>query len=253
MRTPIIAGNWKMHKTEDETFRLASDLKSRLKNLVGVKVIICPPFTSLPSAKRAVEDSSILLGAQNMHWEEKGAFTGEISPSMLLTAGCKYVIIGHSERRHLFFETDEFVNAKVKSALKCNLSPIVCVGEKLDQREANKTEEVVEIQVEGAFKDLTAQDAEKTVVAYEPVWAIGTGRTATPQQANEVHLFIRQLLSSEFGKDCAEKINILYGGSVKPDNSGELLNMPEIDGALVGGASLDVDSFERIIRSAIAF
>ena len=251
MRIPIIAGNWKMYKSQEEAFQLASDFKQRIKDVNGVKVVICPPFTSLSSVKRATENSSILLGAQNMHWEEKGAYTGEISPPMLLTAGCKYVIIGHSERRAYFFETDNFVNLKVKSALKFNLTPIVCVGEKLDQREANKTKEVVENQVRGAFKDLSVQEAEKTVIAYEPVWAIGTGRTATPQQANEVHLFIRDLLSSEFGKECAEKINILYGGSVKPENSKELLEMSEIDGALVGGASLDADSFEAIVRSAI--
>jgi triosephosphate isomerase len=251
MRTPIIAGNWKMHKTEEEAFQLASDLKQRLNGVKEVQVIICPPFTSLSAAKKGIENSSISLGAQNMHWEEKGAYTGEISPSMLLTAGCKYVIIGHSERRGLFFESDDWVNAKVKSALKFNLSPIICVGERLEQREANKTEQVVEIQVEGAFKDLTAQEAEKTVIAYEPVWAIGTGKTATPKQANQVHLFIRELLSSKYGKECAEKINILYGGSVKPENSGELLSMTDIDGALVGGASLDADSFEKIVRSAI--
>jgi triosephosphate isomerase len=251
MRTLIIAGNWKMNKTEEEAFQLASDLKQRLKGFKGAQVIICPPFTSLSAAKKGIENSSISLGAQNMHWEEKGAYTGEISPTMLLTAGCKYVIIGHSERRGLFFESDDWVNAKVKSALKFNLSPIICVGERLEQREANKTEQVVEIQVEGAFKDLTAQEAEKTVIAYEPVWAIGTGKTATPKQANQVHLFIRELLSSKYGKECAEKINILYGGSVKPENSGELLSMTDIDGALVGGASLDADSFEKIVRSAI--
>ena len=251
MRTPIIAGNWKMYKTEEEALQLVSDLKHRLKDAVGVKIVVCPPFTALSSVRRALDDTTILLGAQNMHWEEKGAFTGEVSPSMLLTIGCKYVIIGHSERRSYFFETDHSVNLKVKSALKFNLSPIICVGEKLDQREANKTEEVVEIQVKEAFKDLSAQQAEKTVIAYEPVWAIGTGRTATPKQANEVHLFIRQLLSSEFGKECAEKINILYGGSVKPENSKELLEMSDIDGALVGGASLDAQSFEGIVRSAI--
>jgi triosephosphate isomerase len=251
MRIPIIAGNWKMYKTEDEALQLVSDLKQRLRDVTGVKIVIFPPFTALSSVKRALENSSILLGAQNMHWEEKGAFTGEVSPTMLLTAGCRYVIIGHSERRMYFFETDQSVNLKVKSALKFNLSPIICVGEKLEEREANKTEEVVEIQVEGAFKDLRAQQAEKTVIAYEPVWAIGTGRTATPEQANEVHIFIRKLLSSQFGKDCAEKINILYGGSVKPENSMELLEMSDIDGALVGGASLDAGAFERIVRSAI--
>jgi triosephosphate isomerase len=186
-----------------------------------------------------------------MHWEEKGAYTGEVSPVMLLTSGCKYVIIGHSERRSYFHETDESVNLKIKSALKFNLSPIICGGEKLEEREANKTEEVIKIQIQGAYKDLTAQQAEKTVVAYEPIWAIGTGKTATPQQANEVHLFIRTLLSADYGRETAEKINILYGGSVKPENSRELLEMSDIDGALVGGASLDAKSFEGIVRSTV--
>ncbi len=251
MRTPIIAGNWKMHKTQEEAFQLASDLKQRLKGLDEVKVIICPPFTALSSVKKAIQNSSILLGAQNMHWEEKGAYTGEVSPSMLRTIGCKYVIVGHSERRSYFSETDKVVNLKIKSALRFNLHPIICVGEKLDQREANKTEEVVENQVRGAFKDLSAREAEKTVIAYEPVWAIGTGRIATPDQANQVHLFIRGLLANHFGKECSERVCILYGGSVKPDNSKDLLHMPEIDGALVGGASLNADSFEKIIRGAI--
>ncbi len=251
MRTPIIAGNWKMYETEEEALILASDIKKRLKNVTGVTVILCPPFTSLSSVRKAIRDSSILLGAQNMYWEEKGAFTGEISPPMLLTAGCKCVILGHSERRGYFSETDQSVNAKLKSALKSGLSPIVCVGEKLEQREANKTEEIVETQVEGAFTGLNAQQAAAAVVAYEPIWAIGTGKTATPQQANDVHAFIRKLLGARFGKDAAEKINILYGGSVKPENSGELLRMPDIDGALVGGASLNAESFEKIVKSAM--
>ncbi len=251
MRTPIIAGNWKMYKTQTEAFQLASDLKQKLSDINSAKVVVCPPFTALASVKQAIAGSDILLGAQNMHWEEKGAFTGEISPQMLLTIGCKYVIIGHSERRNHFFETNETVNLKIKSALGSGLVPIVCVGEKLEEREANKTEQVVEDHVRGAFKDLTVESARGCVVAYEPVWAIGTGKTATPNQANEVHVFIRKLLSSVFGKDCAEKVSILYGGSVKPENSKELLDMSDIDGALVGGASLDADSFEKIVRSAI--
>jgi triosephosphate isomerase len=251
MRTPIIAGNWKMYKTPKEAFQLASALKQKLSDTNSVKVILCPPFTALASVKEAIEGSSILLGAQNMHWEREGAFTGEISPQMLLTTGCKYVIIGHSERRNYFFETNESVNLKVKSALGFGLIPIVCVGEKLEEREANKTEQVVEDHIRGAFENLTADSVKKCVIAYEPVWAIGTGKTATPNQANEVHLFARELLSSVFGQECAEKVNILYGGSVKPENSKELLGMPDIDGALVGGASLDVGSFERIVRSAI--
>jgi triosephosphate isomerase len=251
MRTPIIAGNWKMYKTQKEAFQLASALKQKLSDIKQVKAILCPPFTALSSVKEATLDSDILLGAQNMHWEKEGAYTGEISPQMLLTIGCKYVIIGHSERRNYFFETNENVNLKIKSALGVGLIPIVCVGERLEEREANKTEQVVENHIKGAFKDLTADLVKKCVIAYEPVWAIGTGKTATPGQANEVHLFIRKLLSSMFEKDCAEKVNILYGGSVKPENSKELLEMSEIDGALVGGASLNVDSFERIVRNAI--
>ena len=251
MRIPFIAGNWKMHKTEQEAVDLASDLRQRLKDTNGVTIVICPPFTCLPPVGKAIQGSKISLGGQNMHWEEKGAYTGEVSPTMLLTAGCKYVIIGHSERRALFSETDENVNLKTKSCLKFGLSPIICVGERLEQREANETKEVVEHQVEGAFKDLNSEDAGKTVVAYEPIWAIGTGKTATPDQANEVHRFIRELLSTKFGRECAENISILYGGSVKPENSGELLRMPEIDGALVGGASLDAQSFEMIVRSSI--
>ncbi len=251
MRILMIAGNWKMYKTEKEAFQLASDLREGLKSVTGVTIVICPPFTALSSVRKAIDGSSIQLGAQNMHWEEKGAFTGEISPPMLLTAGCKYVILGHSERRGYFSETDELVNSKLKSALKFGLSPIVCVGEKLEQREANKTEEIIESQVAGAFKDLDVRQVAKTVVAYEPIWAIGTGKTATPQQANEVHLFIREIFSSRFDRESAQSINILYGGSVKPDNSRELLDMPEIDGALVGGASLDAESFEKIVKSAV--
>jgi triosephosphate isomerase len=251
MRTPIIAGNWKMYKTQKEAIQLASTLKQKLSNIKQVKVILCPPFTALSSVKEATLNSDILLGAQNMHWEKEGAYTGEISPKMLLTIGCKYVIIGHSERRNYFFETNESVNLKIKSALGVGLIPIVCVGERLEEREANKTEQVVEDHIKGAFKDLTADLVKKCVIAYEPVWAIGTGKTATPSQANEVHSFIRGLLSSMFDKDCADKVNILYGGSVKPENSEELLKMSEIDGALVGGASLNVDSFERIVRNAI--
>jgi len=251
MKIPIIAGNWKMYKTHKEAFQLASALKQKLADVDRTKVVLCPPFTALASVKEAIEGSHILLGAQNMHWEEKGAYTGEISPQMLLTIGCKYVILGHSERRSYFFETNETVNLKVKSALEFGLIPIVCVGERLEEREANKTEQVIEDHVRGAFKDLAADLVKRCVIAYEPVWAIGTGKTATPSQANEVHLFIRELLSSMFDKDCGQDVNILYGGSVKPENSKELLEMSDIDGALVGGASLDAESFEKIVRSAI--
>ncbi len=250
MRIPLIAGNWKMYKTEEEALQLVSGLTQRLKDVSEVRVVVCPPFTALSSAGKVLENSRILLGAQNMHWEKEGSYTGEISPAMLKAAGCKYVIIGHSERRGYFFETNETVNLKIKSALSSNLCPIICVGEKLEERETNKTKEVVEIQIKGAYKDLSDWQAEKTVVAYEPVWAIGTGKTATPQQANQVHVFIRELLSARYGTETSEKISILYGGSVKPENSRELLEMQDIDGALVGGASLDVVSFEKIVRSA---
>ncbi len=239
-----------MYKTHKEAFQLASALKQKLSEVNSVKVILCPPFTALASVKEAIKGSHILLGAQNMHWEREGAFTGEISPQMLLTIGSKYVIIGHSERRNYFFETNENVNLKVKSALNFGLIPIVCVGERLEEREANKTEQVVEDHIRGAFEELDAGSVKKCVIAYEPVWAIGTGKTATPTQANEVHLFTRELLSSMFDQDLAENVNILYGGSVKPENSKELLEMSDIDGALVGGASLDADSFEKIVRSA---
>lgn len=240
-----------MYKTQEEAFQLASSLKQGLSDINSVKVVLCPPFTALASVNEAIQGSHILLGAQNMHWEKEGAYTGEVSPEMLLTIGCQYVIIGHSERRQYFFETNQTVNLKVKSALGSGLIPIICVGEKLEEREANKTEQVIEDHVKGAFKDLTADLAKKCVIAYEPIWAIGTGKTATPNQANEVHIFIRELLASMFDQECAEQINVLYGGSVKPENSKELLEMSDIDGALVGGASLNADSFEKIVRSAI--
>jgi len=264
MRRPIVAGNWKMHLGRvDEALAFVRRIRYQLNGIEGVDKVLCPPFTVLAAVAEVIRPTRIGLGAQTMHWEDQGAYTGEVSPAML--AGlCQYVILGHSERRtgrvafpdqtaEAVVESDAAVNHKVHAALAHGLIPIICVGEKLEQREANKTEEVVEIQVEGAFKDLNDQEAEKTVVAYEPVWAIGTGRTATPQQANEVHLFVRKLLSSKFGKECSEKINVLYGGSVKPENSKELLEMPEIDGALVGGASLDAESFEKIVRSVIEF
>jgi len=250
MRIPLIAGNWKMYKTEEEALQLVSGLTQRLKDVSEVRVVVCPPFTALSSVAKILENSHILLGAQNMHWEKEGAYTGEVSPAMLWATGCRYIIIGHSERRSYFFETNDSVNLKIKSALKFDLCPIICLGEKQEERETNKTKEVVEIQIKSAYKDLSDQQAGNTVVAYEPVWAIGTGKTATPQQANEVHVFIRELLSVKYGKETSEKINILYGGSVKPENSRELFEMPDIDGALVGGASLDIVSFEKIVRSA---
>jgi len=251
MRIPIVAGNWKMYKNDKEAYELASSLKDRLKDVNSVKVVLCPPFTALSSVKKGIEGSDILLGAQNMHWESEGAFTGEISADMLLSLGCSFVILGHSERRHLFGETSEIINRKLKKALDIGLTPIVCVGEKLEEREAGKTEEVVEEHIKGAFDGLGLEQAKKVVIAYEPVWAIGTGKTATPKQANEVHRFIREKLSALYSKELADSANILYGGSVKPENAKDLLKQADIDGALVGGASLKSESFEKIVRSGI--
>lgn len=252
MRIPIIAGNWKMYKNEAEAFELGTELKKRLEDVVSLKIVLCPPFTALFSVKKAIEGSNLFLGAQNMHWEDQGAYTGEISAKMLMSLGCSFVILGHSERRIHFGETNETINKKLKKAIEIGLSPILCVGEKLEQRETGKTEEVVEKQLEGAFEGLEEIEAEKVVIAYEPVWAIGTGKTATPKQANEVHRFIREKLGLLYKDEIAEKANILYGGSVKPENSKELLSEPDIDGALVGGASLKADSFEKIVRSKLS-
>jgi triosephosphate isomerase len=251
MRTPIIAGNWKMYKTDKEAYELASSLKNRLKDVESVKVVLCPPFTALNSVKKGIESSSLFLGAQNMHWESEGAYTGEISAQMLLSLGCTFVILGHSERRIHFGETNETINKKLKKAIEVGLSPIVCVGEKLEEREAGKTEGIVEDHIKGAFEGLNSDEAKKVVIAYEPVWAIGTGKTATPKQANDVHRFIREKLKALYSEEVAETKNILYGGSVKPENSKELLNQVDIDGALVGGASLKSESFEKIVRSGI--
>lgn len=251
MRIPIIAGNWKMYKTDNEAYELVSSLKDRLKGVDSVKVVLCPPFTALSSVKKGIEGSNLLLGAQNMHWEDEGAFTGEISPRMLLSLGCSFVILGHSERRMYFGETNEIINKKLKKALEAGLNPIVCVGEKLEEREAGKTDKVVEDHIRGAFKELSPEQAKKAVIAYEPVWAIGTGKTASPKQANDVHRFIREKLRDLYSDEIAENKIILYGGSVKPENSKDLLNQTDIDGALVGGASLKSDSFEKIVRSAI--
>ena len=250
MRIPIIAGNWKMNKTISEATNLASSLRKKLSGTKGVKIVLCPPYTALAAVGKEIEGSTLFLGAQNVHWEKKGAYTGEISCEMLLAAGCKYVIIGHSERRIHFSETNQMINTKVKLCLETGLLPIVCVGEKLGQRLANKTFGIVEDQVKGALKGLNSTDMENVAIAYEPVWAIGTGRNATPEQAVEVHVFIRDMLSQIFTREKAEMINILYGGSVTPENSKELLAQSEIDGALVGGASLDADSFERIVKNA---
>ncbi len=248
MRKPIIAGNWKMFKTAKEAAAVINELKGKVSDVKDREVVICPVFTALESAVAAAKGSNVKIGAQNLFWEEKGAFTGEIAPNMIKDLGCEYVIIGHSERRQYFGETDETVNKKINAALKAGLTPIVCCGEMLADREANKTFSVIETQLKGGLKDLTKEQMLKLVIAYEPVWAIGTGKTATPEQAQEVHAFIRGLLAKLFDKDVAAATRILYGGSVKPDNMAELMKKEDIDGGLVGGASLEADSFSKIVK-----
>nr|WP_092074773.1 triose-phosphate isomerase [Dendrosporobacter quercicolus]NSL49293.1 triose-phosphate isomerase [Dendrosporobacter quercicolus DSM 1736]SDN13083.1 triosephosphate isomerase [Dendrosporobacter quercicolus] len=248
MRTPIIAGNWKMHKTISETTALARELAALTADAKGVEVVICPPFTALAAAHEAVAGSAVKLGAQNMYWEPKGAFTGEIAPGMLSDAGCQYVIIGHSERRQYFGETDQTVNQKLKAAFANNLIPIICVGETLDQREAGTTEAVVGEQVQAGLAGLTEGQAASLVIAYEPVWAIGTGRTASSDDANSVCRLIRATVAKLFGQASADRVRIQYGGSVKADNIAELMAKSDIDGALVGGASLDAAGFSRIVK-----
>lgn len=246
MRRPIIAGNWKMHNTTEK----ARELVELLKPLVGasdVEVVVCPPFTAIAATVNAAAGSNIAVGAQDLFWEDWGAYTGEVSGPMLKDLGCRYVIIGHSERRQYFGETDATVNKKLHAALRHDLVPIVCVGETLDEREAGKTLEVVRRQVEDGLKGLTPDQVETLVVAYEPVWAIGTGRTATAADAQEVIAFIRKTLKAMYGER-AELTRIQYGGSVKPENIAELMAQPDIDGALVGGASLDAISFAAIVN-----
>lgn len=239
-----------MYKTVTEAVELVRALKG---NLAGgndtVEVAVCPPFTALTAVARELGDGGIALGAQNMYWENEGAFTGEISPLMLKEIGCKYVVLGHSERRQYFGETDETVNMKVKAALKHDLLPIVCVGERLAEREAGITQKVIKVQILGSLADLVPQEIERLVIAYEPVWAIGTGRTASNEDAQEVNGYIRQLLAEIAGREIAERVRIQYGGSVKPENAAGLMSQPDIDGALVGGASLKAESFAGIIKA----
>lgn len=248
MRTPLIAGNWKMFKTLDEAAVFARDLKERLGDAEGPEVLVCPPFVYLHALAQAFEGSPIKVGAQNVFWEDSGAFTGEISAPMLRSVGAGYAIIGHSERRQYFGETDGTVNKRLFAALNGGLSPIVCVGETLSQREKGETFAVVEAQLRSGLMGMTPEQTACLVVAYEPVWAIGTGRTATPETAAEVHSSIRRLLGDLFGPQAGGAIRILYGGSVKGENIDALMAKADIDGALVGGASLDAASFERIIR-----
>jgi len=247
MRIPFIAGNWKMFKTTKEAVAFAEDFKKLYKD-TDVQAGICAPFTQLAALAEVLKDTNIKLGAQNMHFDEDGAFTGEISADMLNEIGVQYCIIGHSERRQYFNETDDTVNKKLHTAFKHKIIPILCVGEVLEERDAGKEFEVVKTQMVGALKDLTAEQAAALVVAYEPVWAIGTGRTASPEQANEMCGYIRKVIDDIYGDEISEKVVIQYGGSVKPGNATELMNMEEIDGALVGGASLIPKDFIEIIN-----
>lgn len=246
MRKKIVAGNWKMNKNHNEAVELINSLKSGIDTDTS-DVVVCVPFVNLMAVSEAIKGTKINLGAQNMHFEESGAYTGEISPAMLKELGVKYVIIGHSERRAYFAETDEIVNKKIKKALEHNLVPILCVGESLEERELNITIELVRIQIKKAFAGISAEDAKKIVIAYEPIWAIGTGKVATKEQAQEVCAEIRKVISEIYGQSVSEEIRIQYGGSVTGDSANELFNMPDIDGGLVGGASLKED-FIKVVN-----
>jgi triosephosphate isomerase len=246
-RRPIIAGNWKMNKTTTEASDLAARLVALVAGVLDRDIVLAPPFTAISAVAAVIKGTNMVLAAQNMFWEDKGAFTGEISAEMLLDLGCKYVIIGHSERRQFFGETDETVNKKVRQALNKGLHPIICVGELLKEREAGSANEVIDRQITGALKDVNAAEMQKMVIAYEPVWAIGTGKTATPEQANEIHSFIRKQVEITYGRTVADSLRIQYGGSVTPENVSTLMAMPDIDGALVGGASLKPESFASLV------
>jgi len=250
-RKPIIAGNWKMYKTSADAVALVNALKKEVAGITQSEIVVCPPFTALPAVAGALAGANIQLGAQNVHWEKEGAFTGEIAPAMLKEFCVRYAVVGHSERRQFFGETDAGVNKRAKAALANGLRPIVCVGEMLAEREAGKMESVVTGQVRGSLAGFDKNQILETVIAYEPVWAIGTGKTASPAQAQEVHALIRRLLGELFGADVAGKVRIQYGGSVKPDNAKELLGQPDIDGALVGGASLKPGDFAAIVKATV--
>ncbi len=248
MRKPMIAGNWKMHLNRADAAKLAASIKNGLDPQLKHEVLLAVSFTNLESVRKEISSSPILLSAQNMCWEEKGAFTGEVSPVQLKDAGCDYVIIGHSERRKIFMETDEMLNKKVKAAFKFSLKVIFCIGETLEERENQKTYRVLQTQLNEGLKGLSEQDLTNLVIAYEPVWAIGTGKTATPEQAQDAHIFVRKEIERMFGAGTAAAMRILYGGSVKAENIDELMAQPDIDGALVGGESLKADKFLRVIH-----
>ncbi|MCA9783402.1 MAG: triose-phosphate isomerase [Calditrichaeota bacterium] len=247
MRRPLIAGNWKMHMPNAEAVTLARQLRARLRGLSHCEVLVCPPFTALTAVAEILTDTEIALGAQNLHDRRSGAFTGEISGDMIRSTGASWVLIGHSERRQFFGDTDEWVARKLLAALESGLNPIVCVGESLEERDAGKLESVIQRQVHQALETLSDDLLARVTLAYEPVWAIGTGRVASPEQAQEVHALIRGLLSRVGNSRVADSVRILYGGSVKADNAASLLSQPDIDGALVGGASLEVESFKGIV------
>jgi triosephosphate isomerase len=248
----LIAGNWKMNKTAVEGVALVREIVAAVGPQTEVDVVVCPPFTALESVSRALEGTAIKLGAQNMHAQPSGAFTGEVSAEMLRGLFTSWVILGHSERRQYFGETDAFINEKVRAALKSLLKPILCIGETLAQRDGNQTLDVVKTQLEGGLAGLDAEAAVNVVLAYEPVWAIGTGRNASPAQAQEVHAFIRNWLTARYGKPVAQKVRVLYGGSMKPANAPELLKQEDIDGGLIGGASLEANSFVDLVKAARA-
>jgi triosephosphate isomerase len=250
-KKPFIAGNWKMYKAMPEAAELAEAIRVQSQQLTDAELVVIPPFTALSEVKKAIEGSSVRLGAQNLFWEKEGAFTGEVSAAMLKSTGCDYVVIGHSERRQHFAETNETVNKKIKSALGHGLIPIVCIGESLEERQKGKTMEKVGTQIDLGLDGFGRDDMEQMVIAYEPIWAIGTGITATPAQAEEVHSFIREKLEKKYGKDTASCAIILYGGSVKPANAYSLIKEKNINGALVGGASLEAESFIQIVKEAI--
>jgi triosephosphate isomerase len=248
LRRPLIAGNWKMFKTGPEAVETTDRLVKLLSTTIDVDVMIAPPFTALALVSDMLKKTPISLGAQNLFWEAEGAYTGEISASMLVSAGCRYVIVGHSERRQYFGETDETVNKKIKAAIKNDLIPVMCIGESETERESKETFSVLDRQVQKGLKGFSADEMETLVIAYEPIWAIGTGKTATADQAQEIHLFLRAMLGKKFGNKLAKSLRILYGGSVKPDNITDLMTMPDIDGALIGGASLEPETFSKIVQ-----
>ena len=250
MRTPIVAGNWKMNKLVDDAVATAQALVGELEGVSGVEVVICPTYTALHAVGKVVADTQVALGAQDSYTKESGAYTGEISPQMLADVGCTWTIIGHSERRQYFGETDEFLNEKLKFALATGLKVMFCIGETLEEREGGAMDEVLTRQVTKGLEGLSAADFENVVIAYEPIWAIGTGVTASPEQAQEAHAFVRSLVAQHFTDDIAQALRIQYGGSMKPENAAELMTKPDVDGGLIGGAALDATSFAKIIKAS---